>query len=455
MHRRGAILVLSVLIAGAAGLAAQAPAAADAMFRVFLRDGRAVPSYGESVRVGDRIVFALIVGAGLKTELQLMSLPIAAVDLERTSRYAESMRAAQYAATRGEADYAAMTAEVTRALDQLAAVPDPRERLALAEEAKRRLLAWSREHYSYRGNDIRQLAGLFDEVIADLRAAAGESRFTLDLTVGGALPTYDPVLPVPSLRESIALALVAAGAADDVAERTAVLRTAATVLADVPDAADLRLDLDRRLNEEIAADSSYAALRSEITTRALAAMRKGNVRAVDALRREVYLRDEALGGRRPRQVQALLDELRVTLERTQAHRLALDRHAYLRPGLLDYERRVRPTLAAFDGLKPILDAIGDMSGPGYDWLMRAVGRLASVTTEFAAIAPPEAVADVHATLRSALHMAQQACEHRRVALITASLSVARAGAAAATGAQLLANQARKDLVARLYPPTIQ
>jgi hypothetical protein len=51
-------------------------------------------------------------------------------------------------------------------------------------------------------------------------------------------------------------------------------------------------------------------------------------------------------------------------------------------------------------------------------------------------------------------MARQACEHRRVALVTASLTVARAGAAAASGAQLLAGHARKELLARLQPPKI-
>ena len=65
-------------------------------------------------------MFTLLVsGTAGRNEMQLMSCRSRRVDVERTSRYAESMRAALYAATRGEADYAAVTEEVQRALDQL------------------------------------------------------------------------------------------------------------------------------------------------------------------------------------------------------------------------------------------------------------------------------------------------------------------------------------------------
>ena len=175
---------------------------AASMFRVFLMTGEALPSFGESAVVGDRVVFTIVVGDGsAKTALQLVSLPVATVDVSRTARYAESMRAARYAATHGEADYAAMTAEVERSVAQLTKIEDPKRRLAMAEEAKRRLLGWSQEHYSYRADDVQKLAGMFDEVIAELRAAAGESRFTFDLVAGSAAAQLEPLLPPPTLRE--------------------------------------------------------------------------------------------------------------------------------------------------------------------------------------------------------------------------------------------------------------
>ena len=66
---------------------AQAPIPDGAVFRVFLKDGRALPSYGESAVTGDRVVFTLIIGSTKEqTSLQLVSLPVSSVDVARTSR---------------------------------------------------------------------------------------------------------------------------------------------------------------------------------------------------------------------------------------------------------------------------------------------------------------------------------------------------------------------------------
>src|SRR4030095_8790655 len=103
----------------------------------FLKSGSALPSYGESAVVGDRVVFTLIVGAAdARSTVQLMSPPADRVDLPRTKRYADAMRARHYAATRGEVDYAAMTQEVQRTLAQLTSVQEPKKRLELAEQAR-------------------------------------------------------------------------------------------------------------------------------------------------------------------------------------------------------------------------------------------------------------------------------------------------------------------------------
>src|SRR5262249_28156061 len=159
------------------------------------KTGAALPSLGEAATVGDRLVFTLIVGdGGSDSEYQLMSLPLTSVDVDKTARYATSMHAAHYAATRGEADYQAVSEEVSRALDTLAHIDDPARRVALAEEAKRRLVTWSHENYDYRASDIQELAGLFDEVIAQLKASAGDTQFKVDLSSGPATTTYDPIL---------------------------------------------------------------------------------------------------------------------------------------------------------------------------------------------------------------------------------------------------------------------
>ena len=396
---RTAALVTAIL-GLAAGVRARESDAGTA-FRVFLNDGRTLAVYGQSAVVGDRLVFMLPIGdMTAHLELQLMSLPLALVDLARTTRYAESVRAAYYAATRGEADYAEITGEVSHALDQLSSIPDPKKRLAVAEDARQRLIAWSNANYSYRAADVQELAGLFDEVIAELRVAAGESKFSVALVAGPVAAQFETLQPPPSLRDSIAMALSAADATDNREERVAILRTALSVAGDAPVAPgenDLRTDISRRLDLEVTADCAYALLSSSLLARADDAMRRGDVRAVDALKAEVADRDDALGERRPDEVKTLLGQIDQKLELARAHRLALDHYAMVRPSLLGYERKMRPTLAAFDGMKAALDAIRDMSGPAFDVLLRTDARLKRIQADLEAVHAPDDLLGVHAT----------------------------------------------------------
>src|SRR5580704_2964960 len=124
---------LAVLVLAAAmSVAAQTPApdAVSSTFRVFLKDGRALPAYGESAVVADRVVFSLVVGGGpVPIATQLVTLPASSVDLDRTARYAKAVRAAYFAATTGEAEYQTMTSQIASTLDALPAIADPTLRL--------------------------------------------------------------------------------------------------------------------------------------------------------------------------------------------------------------------------------------------------------------------------------------------------------------------------------------
>ena len=459
MTRRLAIAFIVLIIAGAAprGQAVKGdsqPIDAASMFRVFLTDGQAIPSFGESAVVGDRVIFTIIVGDGARTAMQLVSLPASTVDVARTARYAEAMRAARYAATNGEADYAAMTAEVERSVAQLTKIVDPKKRLELAEEAKRRLLTWSQEHYSYRADDVQKLAGMFDEVIAELRVAVGESRFAFDLVAGSAAAEFEPLLPLPTLRESVSMALAAARVSDLGAERLAILRAASAASGSVAATEDLSAAVNQRLEMEQSADDAYATLAATLLSRADAAMRRADVDTVAEARKQAIERDRALGSLRPGELAALMSNLDAKLEAARAYRLALDHYAYARRGRLDYEKRVRPTMSGFDGLRPMLEAIRDMRGTPFERLTIAYDRLRSFAADLARVTPPTDLADVHATLSSSVHMAVEACERRRRAVIVASLADARDASSAAAGAVLLADQARERLIGRLFPPRI-
>jgi hypothetical protein len=445
----GAVLATCLLPAAAAAQQIDS----GSIFRIFLTTGAALPSYGDYAVVGDRLVFTLAVGRDV-SQLQLMSLPAAAVDLDRTARYATSVRAAHYARTRGEADYAAMTAEVTAALDHLARVDDPMKRLAMAEEAKRRLLKWSADNYSYRAADIGELAGLFDEVIAELRVAAGQSSFALELSTGPAVPKLESLWPAPEYPESLELAIAAALAADLPEERVAVLRAALSALPDEPHLADMRAGLTQEIAAETAADSAYGSLETDLIGRAERAMQKADVRAAAAIAGELSSRDAALGHRRPALVSNLAGRLRGMTDRAAAYRLALDHYALTRQARLAYERRVRAIMSGLDALKGVLTEIRDMTGPRYARLQDAAARLARYRSTLDGVTAPEDLSAVHATLASALRMAEHACARRRIAVVTTNLAPAREAAAAAGGAVLLAGQARHDLVTLLFPPRL-
>src|SRR5437764_1919780 len=102
------------LLCCSAAAAAQTPQDAT-LYRIFLRDGSTLVSYGEFARVADRVVLSMAVGGtAAAPELQLLSIPSETVDWDKTDAYAESARAARYAATRAPDEYALLTAAGAR-----------------------------------------------------------------------------------------------------------------------------------------------------------------------------------------------------------------------------------------------------------------------------------------------------------------------------------------------------
>ena len=87
-------LVMLALAVSAAFAAAPTPAwAADALlYRIFLRDGSTLVSYGDFARVADRVVFSIPIGGldGPSPALRLVSISESSVDWERTDRICAS-----------------------------------------------------------------------------------------------------------------------------------------------------------------------------------------------------------------------------------------------------------------------------------------------------------------------------------------------------------------------------
>src|SRR5229473_1446225 len=127
----------------AIGLLAAHTALADddpTMFRVFLKDGMSLVSYGEFARVNDRVVFSMPTSASVNDpQLQLVSLSADDVDWDRTTRYAEAARSARYMVTQADAHYVMLTAEIGQALNDISLTTDLASRLEIVERARKTL----------------------------------------------------------------------------------------------------------------------------------------------------------------------------------------------------------------------------------------------------------------------------------------------------------------------------
>ena len=54
------------------------------LFRLYLTDGTSIVSYGEFARVGDRVVFSMVMGGAEQPRLHATTLPASAIDWTRT-----------------------------------------------------------------------------------------------------------------------------------------------------------------------------------------------------------------------------------------------------------------------------------------------------------------------------------------------------------------------------------
>ena len=149
------------------------------LFRVILRDGTALVSYGEFTRVGDRVVFSMPLDSPRGERLQLVNLPASVVNWDSTDQYAAATRYAQYVASRAESDYAVLTGQVASALNEIALAKDPARRLQIAEQARRLLAAWPAEHLGYRSADVNDMLSLLGSTISELRGDAADAPVRL------------------------------------------------------------------------------------------------------------------------------------------------------------------------------------------------------------------------------------------------------------------------------------
>jgi len=455
----------AILLVCLSCLARPAAAQHDATeFRVFLKDGTSLVSFGELARVGDRVVFSIPTTlSATEPDLQLVNLSADHVDWDRTDRYTEAVRSARYMETQGESHYAMLTAEIAQAINDVQTTDDPRQRLMIVERARRTLADWPASHYNYKQSEIGHMISMLDEAIAELRAQAGIQRFDLSFVASVSEPQSprEPLLPRASLRDIIEQVLTAARLSESSVERVSLMSSALVIIERDADilAGEWRTDVRRStrasITMEIETDRAYHTLTSRMLGLAGQRAKAADVRGVERVMSDVRQRDEQLGRKRPETVTSLLAAIEAELDAARRLRLELDRWALREPDLRKYRAAVLTPLQRLDDLKPSLEDIKALAGSG-PWALGNIERTTrAVLKAMSELEAPDELQPAHALLLSALQMAQNAAQIRREAALTGSVPRAWDASAAAAGSLMLSGRVRTEIRQVLRPPQLQ
>jgi hypothetical protein len=453
-----------LLSAGLAlGLVAEGRAASDAtLFRLFLTDGTVVVSYGEFVRVDDRVIFSMPAGGSVDDpRLQVVTLEAALIDWPRTDRYAASARYQRYAETRGEEDFQLLSNEVARVLNDIALSTDRQRALEIAEQARRTLAEWPRAHYGYRQDDVREIVGLLDEAINSLRGQAGRTSFELSLVATAPVAELEPVYGMPSPAEQLDQLLHLAGVMDRASERVALLQSAAALVVESGaaigsvDTAGLRRFIEARIGEEAAIDARYARLSQRLMANARRAAAQARVADVERVLNQIAREDARLGNRRPEVIQSLHSSLQQELDAARRLRLRRDQWVVRRSLYRAYQRDVGTYILQLAKAEPWLEAIRRLDGPAPSTLLTLRGRLDGGTERLDRLFVPDELRTTHELLIGAWRFAQNAVNVRYDAVVAANVGAAWEASSAAAGALMLFARVQEEIRTFLEPPTLE
>jgi hypothetical protein len=304
--------------------------------------------------------------------------------------------------------------------------------------------------------------GMLDEAIADLRAATGARKFDIALTAYVEPPTIvEPLLPPPSILESISQQLIAAKVVDNAAERTSLLATAmagidrARPLLPPEWAAATRHEAELAMRAEQKIDQTYRTLTTNLLAQANRRARMADVRGLERLLRSIPQRDAVLGGKRPDAVAGIVAALEERLDAARRLQLERDRWALRAPAFEHYQAHVAAPLNLFLQLQPALENIKALSG-STPAALRFIERTAANMLKLAtAIVPPQELGAAHALLVSAAQLSTNAAQIRREAALAGDMARAWNASSAAAGALMLAGRARTDMQAIVRPPQLR
>ena len=453
----------TVLALVAALLPAAAAIAADAtLFRIYLADGTTLVSYGEYARVNDQVIFSMPAGGSAdQPRLHVVTLNAALVDWTRTDAFATSARYQQYAATRGDEDFQLLSNEVARVLNDIALTTDRERALAIAEQARRTLADWPRDHYGYRQDEVREIIGLLDESIARLKGSRGPNEFQLALvtTTPQLLPEPPATLPTP--REQLEQIFRLTRVTDHASDRVALLQSALAILSDAPTGLSFveteayRRAAQREIAQEAAVDTQYADVSKRLTAAAARGVARGRVADVQRVLDRIAREDVRLGARRPEAVQSLRQTVEAQLESARRVRLLRDQWQIRRSLYRDYERMMQAQMLQLVKAQPALEAIRKLEGPEPERLTALRSRLAGGADRLQRQSMPDDLRGPFDLLVNAWRFAEHAVDSRYSAVSSGNVSTAWEASSAAAGALMLLTRAQQEIRTLIDPPKIQ
>ncbi len=454
---RTGVLAVCWCVASGLGVAS----ADDLLLRLFLTDGTSVVSYGEFARLDDRVVFSMVAGADTEPRLHVATLPADAIDWVRTDQHAASTRYQRYVQTRAEDDFQRLSDGVAGVLGEVLSTTDRGRAIEVAQEARATLAKWPRQHYGYRQGDVREILSFLDEVISDLRAAAGMTSFDVALVAMAPDIPLEPMATMPSPREQIDEVLRVASLTERPSERLALLQTALLLLDDAgatiggPDAAALRRITETRIREEQAIDANYTKLAHRLMDDARRGAERAKIGDVQRVLTRILAEDARLGGQRPEIVQALRASVQRQLDAARRFRLLQDQWTIRRSLYREFQRTTGGKLRQLVALQPALEAIRQQEGPEPDALRKLQSRLRGGAEQLARRRPSGELRAIHDLLVGAWRFAESAVSGRYQAARIASDATAREASSAAAGALLLLGDAQREIRDFLEPPRLQ
>jgi hypothetical protein len=440
-------------------LATVSPAAADAMlFRVFLRDGSSVVSYGEMARVNDQVIFSMPVG-GTREVPRLLAVTLASdlVDWTRTDRHSASARYLNYVDTRAETDYDRLVTGVAVVLNRIAQTTDRDAALALAEKARRTLVDWPRAHFGYRQDEVRDIVTHLDQAISRLRGSG-----TIELSFFSTVPPIpvEAIATMPGPAEQLDQLVRILRVTPDARDRISLLQAGLMLLAESDPATlagrePLHRTFDRQLRYELAVDERYARLSRQLVARASRAAAVAKIadveRVVDAIGRE----DAKLGQQRPAVIQAVRNSVEVHLAAARRLRLLRDQWEVRRDSYRAYQRAAGTSIVQLVKAQAALDDIRRLDGPSPKQLETLRSRLSGGAERLQRVLVPEDLRGTHELVVGAWRFAETAARARLEAVSSGSLATAWEASSAAAGALMMLSRAQQRLREFLEPPKLQ